>query len=155
MKHNTNNGNVIFKLFTGTLYAGIYAYVEGVIFLSLWSMFRRKTEAERKRDEYYKLYTRLSDVLEEHDRRVNDATGAYESYHRSLPYLSHFKVPSNDFVVKREQLNEKLTSYFDEEKGKRLDLVIAINRAYGRYEYYRSLAITEAENYEREKNKGD
>ena len=135
--------------------AGIYAHVEDVMFLSLWSIFTRKTEAERKRDEYYKLYTRLGDVLEEHDRRVNDATGAYERYYRSSPYLSPSKVPSNDFVAKREQLNEKLTSYFDEEKGKRLDLVIAINRAYGRYEYYRSLAITEAENYEREKNKGD
>ncbi|MEI3614125.1 hypothetical protein [Pseudogracilibacillus sp. SO30301A] len=119
----------------------------------LQQLFRRKTEAERKRDEYYKLYTRLGNILEEHDRKVEEFTSAYNSYRNSDPYLSPSKIPSNDFVEKLKQLNERLDAQFENEKGKRLNLVIAVNRAYGRYEYYRSLAITEAENYERAKNK--
>src|SRR5690625_654968 len=118
----------------------------------LWSLFVRKTEAERKRDEYYQLYTRLGNVLEEHDRRVSDASSAYDNYRNSSPYLSPSKVPSDDFIVKRQELNGRLIDYFAEEQGKRQNLVIAINRAVGRYEYYRNLAIAEAENYERAKN---
>src|SRR5699024_232583 len=119
----------------------------------LWNLFSRKTEAERKRDEYYQLYTRLGNVLAEHDQKVADATSAYDSYKNSSPYVSPTKVQSDDFTVKRQELNDRLTTYLEEERGKRQDLVIAINRAVGRYEYYRNLAITEAENYEREKNK--
>lgn|SRR5690625_2981829 len=121
--------------------------------MSIWNIFRRKTEAERKRDDYYKLYTKLSSVLDRFDREENDATSAYQSYRASSPFLSPSKIPSNDFVVKRDQLNQNLNTYFANEKNKRAELVVAKNRAYSQYEYYRNLAITEAENYEREKNK--
>ncbi len=119
----------------------------------LQQLFRRKTEAERKRDEYYKLYTKLENILEEYDKKVEEFTSAYNSYRNSGPYLSPSKIPSNDFVEKRKQLNERLDAQFENEQGKRSDLVNAVKIAYGRYEYYQSLAIREAENYEREKNK--
>lgn len=116
-------------------------------------IFGKKTEAERKRDEYHTLHQKLVKVLEDHDRKVKDAASTYDSYRYSMPFLSSLKVPSSEFSEKRIELNEKLNNVFDTDKEKRLDVKIAIDRAYGRYEYYRNLAITEAQNYEKEKER--
>lgn len=104
-----------------------------------------KTDTEKKRDDYYKLYERLGDAISEHDRKVSDAEGSYSSYTSSSPYLSSNIIPSNDFSPKRTELNSTLQRYFDYEKGKRSDLVTARSRAYQQYEHYKDLAIKEEE----------
>lgn len=104
-----------------------------------------KTETERKRDDYEKLYNRLSKALTEHDNKVSDAESAYGSYTSSVPFLSSAKIPSNDFTPKRRELNQELIKYFNYEKNKRSELVTARDKARERYEYYRDLAIQEAE----------
>lgn len=104
-----------------------------------------RTDTEKKRDDYHKLYEKLQDAKEEHDKKVREAAGAYSSYISTVPNLSNSKIPSNDFDMKREELNEELNRYFDYEKEKRSDLVSAASKAYERYEYYRDQAIQEAE----------
>jgi hypothetical protein len=104
-----------------------------------------RTETEKKRDNYYDLYKSLQDALKEHNRKVAQAEASYSSYISSVPSLSDFKIPSNDFGPKREELNRKLNKHFSEEKQKRSELDRASNQAYQRYVYYKNLAIREAE----------
>ncbi|MUK87586.1 hypothetical protein GMD78_04120 [Ornithinibacillus sp. L9] len=104
-----------------------------------------KTDTEKKRDDYLKLYEKLQSAREYHDKKVSDAEAAYSSYIRSVPYMSNYKIPSNDFDPKREELNGKLQRYFDYEKRKRNDIVNAASRAYQQYEHYKAMAIREAE----------
>ncbi|PKR82666.1 chorismate synthase [Heyndrickxia camelliae] len=109
--------------------------------MSLFDWF--KTGSEIKRDEYHKLYEKLSDAINEHDRKVSDAESAYHSYISTIPNLSNTKIPSNDFDTKREELDDKLIRYFDADKDKRSALVSAKNKAYERYIYYKNLVIKE------------
>ncbi|MBL5768609.1 hypothetical protein B5V88_10810 [Heyndrickxia sporothermodurans] len=104
-----------------------------------------KTDTERKRDQYHKLYEKLKDALQEHDKKVSEANASYSSYISAVPNLSNTKIPSNDFDPKREELNRKLNKYFDNEKDMRGSLVTAINKANERYIHYKNLAIKEAE----------
>jgi hypothetical protein len=104
-----------------------------------------RTETEKKRDNYYDLYKSLQDALKEHNRKVAQAEASYSSYIGSVPSLSNFKIPSNDFDPKREELSRKLNKHFNEEKQKRSELDRASNQAYQRYIYYKNLAIREAE----------
>lgn len=108
-----------------------------------------KTEYERKRDNYYRLYQRLQDALSDHDRKVNEAQQAYSSYKNSSPYLSSYRIPSNDFSPKLTEIEGRLMKRFDYEKRKRSELVTASSQAYQRYIHYKNLAIREAQ----EKNK--
>ncbi|WP_169729203.1 chorismate synthase [Fictibacillus gelatini] len=101
-------------------------------------------ETVRKRDNYDTLHDILKDALKEHDKKVAEATDAYNSYIKAVPNLSNSKIPSNDFDPKREELNEKLNQYFDKEKDMRSALVIAIDKAYERYLHYKNLAAKEA-----------
>ncbi|MFB6468430.1 chorismate synthase [Cytobacillus sp. Hz8] len=103
------------------------------------------TATERKRDEYYKLYMKLQDALQDHDKKVSEANASYSSYISTVPNLSQKDIPSNDFEPKREEKNALLNEYFNHDKEKRSSLVSAENKAYERYEYYRDLAIREAE----------
>lgn len=112
-----------------------------------------KTETERKRDNYHTLYNRLSNALTEHDKKVSEAQSSYSSYNRSVPYVSSSRIPSNDFAPKRRELNTELMKYFNYEKDKRSELVSARSKAYERYQYYRSLAIQEAEAERRRREK--
>lgn len=109
----------------------------------MFEMF--KTDTERKRDQYHKLYEKLKDALQEHDKKVSEANASYSSYISAVPNLSNTKIPSNDFDPKREELNRKLNKYFDNEKDMRGSLVTAINKANERYIHYKNLAIKEAE----------
>jgi len=109
----------------------------------VFGLFR--TDTEKKRDDYFKLYEKLGDAISEHDRKVSDAEGAYSSYNSSTPYLSSNRIPSNHFSPKLTELNETLQRYFTYEKNKRSDLVTARSRAYEQYEHYKNLAIEEAE----------
>ncbi|CDQ40393.1 hypothetical protein [Virgibacillus salexigens] len=102
-----------------------------------------KSETEKKRDDYYELYQRLQDAKSEHDKLVNEAEASYSSYISTVPNLSNFEIPSNDFDWKREELNSELLRYFDYEKNKRSAITQAASRAYQRYEYYKNLAIKE------------
>lgn len=102
-----------------------------------------RTDAEKKRDDYLKLYERLQDARNEHDRLVRDVESSYSSYRSSVPFLSQSNIPSNDFSPARRRLNDQFNRYVKEEKEKRADLVRAINRAYDQYLYYRNLAIRE------------
>ncbi len=102
-----------------------------------------RTDTEKKRDDYLKLYGRLQDARDEHDRLVREVESSYSSYRSSVPFLSQSNIPSNDFTPARRRLNDELNRYINEEKGKRADLVFAINRAYEQYLYYRNLAIRE------------
>lgn len=111
------------------------------------------TATERKRDEYYKLYTKLQDAISDHDKKVSEATASYNNYISIVPNLSHTKIPSNDFEPKREEKNDKLNEYFNRDKEKRSSLVSAKSKAYERYEYYRLLAIREAEERARKARK--
>ncbi|MED3649696.1 chorismate synthase [Heyndrickxia sporothermodurans] len=104
-----------------------------------------KTDTERKRDQYHKLYEKLKDALQEHDKKVSEANASYSSYISAVPNLLNTKIPSNDFDPKREELNRKLNKYFDNEKDMRGSLVTAINKANERYIHYKNLAIKEAE----------
>ena len=110
----------------------------------MFSWFFR-TDTERKRDNYYDLYRELQNALKEHNKKVAQAEASYSSYIGSVPNLSNFKIPSNDFDPKREELSRKLNKHFNEEKQKRSDLDRASNQAYQRYVYYKNLAIREAE----------
>ncbi len=104
-----------------------------------------RTETEKKRDDYLRLYYKLKDAKADHDRLVNEAESSYSSYTSSVPNLSNSKIPSNDFDPKREELNQELLRYFNYEKNKRSQIVHAASRAYERYQYYKQLAIREAE----------
>lgn len=104
-----------------------------------------RTDTEKKRDNYYDLYRELQNALKEHNNKVAQAEASYSSYIGSVPNLSNFKIPSNDFDPKREELSRKLNKHFNEEKQKRSDLDRASNQAYQRYVYYKNLAIREAE----------
>ncbi|MEN2768988.1 chorismate synthase [Ornithinibacillus xuwenensis] len=104
-----------------------------------------KTDTEKKRDDYHKLYEKLQSARDYHDKKVSDAEDAYSRYIRSAPYMSNFKIPTNDFDSKREELNAKLLKYFDYEKNKRNDIVDAASKAYERYEHYKAMAIREEE----------
>ena len=110
----------------------------------MFSWFFR-TDTEKKRDNYYDLYRELQNALKEHNKKVAQAEASYSSYIGSVPNLSNFKIPSNDFDPKREELSRKLNKHFNEEKQKRSDLDRASNQAYQRYVYYKNLAIREAE----------
>ncbi|GAE29509.1 hypothetical protein [Halalkalibacter hemicellulosilyticus] len=102
-----------------------------------------KTDTEIKRDEYWKLYERLQDAKNDHDRIVRDAESAYSSYRNAVPFLSENVIPSNDFTPARRRLNDDFNQYLNDEKAKRTDLVRAINRAYDQYLHYRNQAIRE------------
>ena len=104
-----------------------------------------KTDAEKKRDDYHELYEKLRSAISEHDKKVSEAQSAYGSYIGTVPNLSNSKIPSNDFEISREQLNEKLKRYFQLDQEKRHSLVAAKDKAYERYVYYKNLAIKEAE----------
>lgn len=104
-----------------------------------------RTDNDRKRDAYEKLYNKLQDALDKHNTKVSEAEASYSSYTGSVPNLSNSKVPSNDFDPKREELNSKLTKYLNDEKQKRIELVSASNQAYQRYIHYKNLAMREAE----------
>lgn len=110
-----------------------------------------RTDTEKKRDDYYKLYEKLQDALSEHDSLVGEAESAYASYKNSSPYLSANKIPSNHFSPVLSELEGTLQRYFNEEKNSRSDLVRAKSLAYQQYEHYRTLALREAE--EERKNK--
>lgn len=103
-----------------------------------------KTATEKKRDSYYKLYTRLNQRITDHDKYIGEANTAYSSYVAAIPRLSQMKIPSDDFEPKRIELTDRLNEMYDLDKGKRLQLIIARDRALGRYEYYKQLAIEEA-----------
>lgn len=112
-----------------------------------------KTEYEKKRDKYYKLYTKLEDYYSEHNRKVEEAESTYSAYNNGMPYLSGMKIPSSDFNVKRHELNERLHKVFAEDKARKLDLKIASEQAYERYEHYRALATNQGEKYEQERTR--
>lgn len=107
--------------------------------------FLFKSETEKKRDNYQKLYQKLNERINAHDEFVSEADSAHSSYVSAMPYLSEANIPSDDFEPKRTELTDRLISIYDLEKEKRLQLIIARDRALGRYEYYRQLAIEEAE----------
>lgn len=104
-----------------------------------------KSASEKKRDDYHKLYEKLKSAISEHDKKVSEANSAYSSYIGTVPDLSHSNIPSNDFEMSREQLNEKLKRYFQLDQEKRQSLVAAKDKAYERYLHYKNLAIKEAE----------
>lgn len=104
-----------------------------------------KTDTEKKRDDYKKLHSRLQDSLNEHNQKINDAEASYSNYLGTIPYLSNLKIPSNDFDVKRDELQRELHRYLNYEKGKQSELTSAVNKAYERYEHYKNLAIREEE----------
>ncbi|MEH7107137.1 chorismate synthase [Bacillus sp. JJ1764] len=104
-----------------------------------------KTATEKKRDDYHELYEKLNSAITEHDKKVSEANSAYGSYIGTVPNLSNSKIPSNDFEVSREQLNDKLKQYFHLDQEKRHSLVAAKDKAYERYIHYKNLAIKEAE----------
>ncbi|MFA9457728.1 hypothetical protein ACERJO_13280 [Halalkalibacter sp. AB-rgal2] len=108
-----------------------------------------RSDTEKKRDDYWKLYERLQDAKDDHDRLVRDADSAYSSYSNAVPFLSENVIPSNDFTPARRRLNDEFNQYLNEEKEKRTELVRAINQAYEQYLYYRNQAIRE----EQEANK--
>lgn len=103
-----------------------------------------RTDAEIKRDDYHKLYNKLQGAIDKHDGKVSDAQSSYRSYVGAIPYLSNYKIPSNDFEPKRIELNRELNQYFSYEKDKRVQLISAKDKAYERYLHYKSLAIKEA-----------
>jgi hypothetical protein len=111
----------------------------------MFSWLSGKTVNEEKRDDYQKLYNKLQKIIDKHDRKVSDAQSSYRSYVGAIPYLSSYKVPSNDFGPKRIELNKELNQYFTYEKDKRTQLITAKDKAYERYLHYKSLAIQEAE----------
>lgn len=110
----------------------------------MFSFFVR-TENDRKRDEYNKLYGKLQNAIEKHDNIIAEVEGSFSSYTGSVPNLSNTKVPSNDFDPKREELTSDLSRYINHERQKRSDLVSAKNQAYHRYIHYKNLALKEAE----------
>lgn len=103
-----------------------------------------RTDAEIKRDDYQKLYNKLQNAIDKHDGKVSDAQSSYRSYMNTIPFLSSYKIPSNDFQPKRIELNKKLNEYFSYEKDKRVQLISAKNKAYERYQHYKTMAINEA-----------
>lgn len=111
--------------------------------MSMFDWF--KSDTERKRDEYQELYEKLKDAISEHDEKVSEANAAYNSYVGTAQNLSQTEIPSNDFEKSREELNEKLKAYFQQDQDKRSSLVAAKNKAYERYLHYKNLAIKEAE----------
>lgn len=88
---------------------------------------------------------KLNQRITDHDEYREEANAAYDSYKAAIPHLSQMKIPSDDFEPKRIELTNRLNKLYDVDKGKRLQLIIARDRALGRYEYYRQLAIKEAE----------
>lgn len=103
------------------------------------------TNTAWKRDQYSALVGRLSNAISTHDQKVSQANEVYQSYTHSVPNLSNSKIPSNDFYVKRGELDGKLTKYFSNDEQKRGSLFSAKNIAYQKYIYYRDLAIKEEE----------
>lgn len=112
-----------------------------------------KTDTEMKRDHYKTLYDHLKKILKDFENNMNEADAAYSSYTGSVPNLSNSKIPSNDFDPKREELDNKLKKYFDQEKQKKGDLVSAKNKAYEKYVHYKQLAVKEAEEREEKAKK--
>lgn len=102
-----------------------------------------KSTYDKKRDHYHALYENLQDAISDHDKYVNNANSSYSSYIKTAPNLSNTKIPSNDFDVKREELNSKLKNYFHLDKEKRSSLVTAKQRAYEKYLHYKELAHKE------------
>ncbi|SDZ50490.1 hypothetical protein SAMN05421736_11520 [Evansella caseinilytica] len=105
-----------------------------------------RSETEKRRDDYWALYEKLKTAIDTHDRRVTEAEASYSSYKRSIPFLLTFRIPSNDFEPKRQELTGEVKELLEYEKDKRSDLVRAKNNAYDRYLYYKQQAIKEAEN---------
>lgn len=112
-----------------------------------------KTEYEKNRDRYLKLYTKLENYYDEHNRKVGEAETAFSTYNHGMPFLSGLKIPSSDFSAKRMELNERLQKVFAEDKEKKLELKVASEKAYERYEYYRELATSQGEKYDQELQK--
>lgn len=104
-----------------------------------------KTDTEKKRDDYFKLYEKMGNALSKHDRKVGDAESSYSSYSSSAPYLSKYDIPTSDFSKKKEELDNSLQTFFDYEKENRSLLESARTRVYEQYEHYKNLAIKEAE----------
>lgn len=104
-----------------------------------------RSDTEKKRDDYLKLYEKLQKAVTEHDKKVNDAASAFYSYKNASPYLSSNKIPSNHFSPKLSELEENLQRYYKYEMNKRSELIAAKSKAYERYAHYKNLAIKEAE----------
>lgn len=126
---------------------------KGVSHVDLENLKFWKTEYEKNRDRYFKLHTKLENYYDEHNRKVGEAETTYSSYNHGMPYLSGVKIPSSDFNAKRMELNERLQNVFAEDKGKKLELKVASEKAYERYEYYRDLATSQGEKYDEEMKK--
>lgn len=103
------------------------------------------TEYESKRDHYHTLYRSLKEALADHDKHAGKADSSYRSYIHSVPNLSNSKIPSNDFDMKREELNNKLLRHFENDKDKRSALAQAKEKAYDKYLHYKELAAKERE----------
>lgn len=119
--------------------------------MSVFNWF--KTDTERKRDEYHKLYENLKETLSEYDQKVSEANASYGSYLGTVSNLSNSKIPSNDFEIKREELNGKLKKHFHHDQEKRSSLAAAKSKAYERYVHYKNLAMKEAEEEKKKREK--
>ena len=104
-----------------------------------------RTPSEGKRDDYEKLYNKLTEAIADFDRHVSEADASYDHYRSSVPNLSNSKIPSNDFDTKREELNGRVLRYFNKDKEKRESLVRAKEKAYDKYLHYKQKAAEEAE----------
>ncbi len=104
-----------------------------------------RTDTEKKRDDYLKLYEKLQKAVSEHDKKINDAASSNYSYNSSTPYLSSNHIPSNHFSPKLSELEGSLQRYYKYEMNKRSDLIAARGKAREQYQYYKNLAIEEKE----------
>ncbi|WP_440604466.1 chorismate synthase [Bacillus sp. GB_SG_008] len=103
-----------------------------------------KNEYERKRDYYRNLYQDLQENITDYSNGIAEINSMLSSYKGKMPHSSSGSIPSNEFVPKREQLDEKLTKYISAAKEKQSSLIAAKQAAYNRYIYYRDQANAKA-----------
>ena len=102
------------------------------------------TEAERKKEEYYKLWRHLTTALDKHTNMMNQVNKAAGSYKGTIPFLSSSQIPSDDFEPKRAEKTREMDKYVDYEDSKTKDLTTAKNIAHEKYQHYKKIAEEEA-----------
>lgn len=102
-----------------------------------------RTDTEIKRDNYDRLHGYLNKEISTHDKKISEIQSMVDSYKSKMPYLSQTDIPSDVFEPKRKELTDKLNKYMEEEDRKRRTLTLARDKAYQRYQYYKSKAISE------------
>lgn len=105
--------------------------------------FFSKTESEKKRDYYRKLYEGLDDYLTRFDKKLKTMEKNIETYESNRPFMSEAYIPEDIFNKSESSVKLKIRTVFNCQSMDAIKLSNAVDMAYERYKYYEQLVEQE------------